>query len=96
MIRPIHSQTPPQGLPRKPGPERVEPKPHETGAELVLVATSVEPPTPLTPRRTSAPYVAHLIATRDGAPQTRERRRAEPQEASAAYADALDRIHRFP
>ena len=33
----------------------------------------------------SAPFVAQLIATRMQAPQTRERRRAEPEEASAVY-----------
>ena len=33
----------------------------------------------------SAPFVAHLIATRMQAPQTRERRRAEPEEAIAVY-----------
>ena len=43
-----------------------------------------------TPLRTraQAAYLAHLIATRDKAPQTRERRRAEPQEAIAVYAAA--------
>ena len=96
MITPIQSQTPAAGMPRKPEAEPVQAKPKASGAELVLVAPSVEPPITLAPRRTSAPYVAHLIATRDGAPQTRERRRAEPQEATAAYADALERIHRFP
>ena len=82
MITPIHSQTPPTRLPRKPDAAPVEAKPKTTGAELVLVAVPVEPPVTLAPRRTSAPYLAHLIATRDGAPQTRERRRAEPQEAT--------------
>lgn len=32
-----------------------------------------------------AAFLAHLIATKDHAPQTRERRRAEPLEATAAY-----------
>jgi hypothetical protein len=32
-----------------------------------------------------ADFLAHLIATRDGLPQTRIRRRAEPSEAAAAY-----------
>ena len=36
-------------------------------------------------RHPSAPFVAHLIATRMQAPQTRERRRAEPKEAIAVY-----------
>jgi hypothetical protein len=36
-------------------------------------------------RHPSAPFVAQLIATRMQAPQTRARRRAEPDEATAVY-----------
>ena len=32
-----------------------------------------------------APFIAQLIATKDQLPQTRERRRAEPGDAIAAY-----------
>ena len=35
--------------------------------------------------RANADFVAHLIATSAQAPQTRARRRAEPEEAIAAY-----------
>jgi len=35
--------------------------------------------------RASADFIAHLIATAGQAPQTRTRRRAEPEEAIAAY-----------
>lgn len=35
--------------------------------------------------RSSAPFLAQLIAVAQDAPQTRERRRAEPAEAVAAY-----------
>ena len=38
--------------------------------------------------RANADFVAHLIATSAQAPQTRARRRANPEEAIAAY-DAL-------
>ena len=38
------------------------------------------------PARPSAPFLAQLIATAQQAPQTRQRRRAEPDEASASYA----------
>jgi hypothetical protein len=43
-----------------------------------------------TPLRTGgrAAYLAHLIATKDKLPQTRERRRAEPAEVIAVYAAA--------
>ena len=37
-------------------------------------------------RRPAAPFLAQLIATQMHAPQTRARRRAEPQEAISAYA----------
>jgi hypothetical protein len=36
-------------------------------------------------RRPSAAFLAHLIAMRERAPQTRERRRAKPEEAAAVY-----------
>jgi hypothetical protein len=36
--------------------------------------------------RPAAPFLAHLIATVQGAPQTRERRRADPDRAITAYA----------
>ena len=41
------------------------------------------------PHQTSRPdcgFIAHLIATKAQAPQTRTRRRAEPGEAISAYA----------
>jgi hypothetical protein len=41
-----------------------------------------------TTSRANADFVAHLIATSAQAPQTRARRRADPEEAIAAY-DAL-------
>lgn len=38
-----------------------------------------------------APFLAQLVATKDGHPQTRERRRAEPVEVLAAYRAAVSR-----
>jgi hypothetical protein len=38
--------------------------------------------------RPAATFLAHLIATAQQAPQTRQRRRAEPQDAAALYASA--------
>ncbi len=40
-------------------------------------------------RRPLAPFLAHLIATQTQAPQTRLRRRAEPEEALASYGAAV-------
>ncbi len=36
-------------------------------------------------QRPQAVFLAHLIATASDAPQTRQRRRADPQDAAAAY-----------
>jgi hypothetical protein len=43
--------------------------------------------------RASAPFLVHLLATATGVPQTRARRRADPTQAVAAYAD---RMHVLP
>jgi hypothetical protein len=40
-------------------------------------------------QRPDAAFLAHLIATKEHAPQTRERRRAEPQTAVAIYGAAI-------
>jgi len=37
----------------------------------------------------AAPFLAHLIATAQGAPQTRERRRTDPNWAITAYASIM-------
>lgn len=50
-----------------------------------LVALASQPSGELAPNYRAANFLAQLIATRDHAPQTRERRRAEPTEALAAY-----------
>ena len=65
----------------------------ETSACRALVAVS-----PVQPRetlrqapaaaRSSAAFLAHLIATAEGLPQTREKRRLQPQEASRLYGAA--------
>ena len=53
---------------------------------LVVTAPDAVPETRTLPRQ--AAFLAHLIATKQQAPQTRERRRAEPSEALAAYRAA--------
>jgi hypothetical protein len=56
------------------------------GRALIAVSspTTVREVTPS--MRPSADFLAHLIATAGQLPQTRERRRSEPQDAIAAYA----------
>jgi hypothetical protein len=52
---------------------------------LVPMAFPREKPAAPADCRANADFIAHLIATAAQAPQTRGRRRAEPQEALAAY-----------
>ena len=64
---------------------------HEPGTESSRALIPLQPiassDTPLHARPQAA-YLAHLLATKDKLPQTRERRRVEPQDAIAAYAAA--------
>jgi hypothetical protein len=54
--------------------------------DLVAIPPIVRPAALQIPgRRPSAAFLAQLIATADQAPQTRERRRAEPLEAARYY-----------
>ena len=50
-----------------------------------VVRLTQEAPDSVTPSYRPAAFLAHLIAMRDQAPQTRERRRASPGDATAAY-----------
>jgi hypothetical protein len=45
-------------------------------------------------RRSSASFLAQLIANEKNLPQTRERRRADPQVALAAYGAAAKLVRR--
>jgi hypothetical protein len=65
------------------------PRDKQTSASRALIPLQPVAPgdTPLRTRPQAA-YLAHLIATKDKVPQTRERRRAEPAAAIAVYAAA--------
>ena len=54
----------------------------QSRALVVTTSPAAAPPVPV---YRQAAFLAHLIATKAHAPQTRERRRAEPSEAIAAY-----------
>ena len=54
-----------------------------------LVVTAPPAAAPTAPVHRQAAFLAHLIATKAQAPQTRERRRADPSEAIAAYRSAI-------
>jgi hypothetical protein len=59
-----------------------------------LVVTATQATVPAVPIYRQAAFLAHLIATKAHAPQTRTKRRAEPSEAIAAYqfANTLTRL----
>jgi hypothetical protein len=63
--------------------------PESAASDAPRALISIEPPRQsrhfLPARHPSAPFLAHLLATRMQAPQTRARRRAQPEEASAVY-----------
>lgn len=72
-------------------PRDETPSRHEADTESSRALIPLQPIAPSdTPLRTrpQASYLAHLIATREKLPQTRERRRAEPADAIAVYAAA--------
>ena len=54
-------------------------------SRAVVTAALPDSQASVTPSYRPALFLAHLIATRDQAPQTRERRRASPGDATAAY-----------
>ncbi|HEY1544010.1 MAG TPA: hypothetical protein VGG01_16495 [Xanthobacteraceae bacterium] len=74
------------GTPRQDLPSPREPKMSSSRSLIALQAV----PAGEAPLRThpDARFLAHLIATDQKVPQTRERRRAEPEVATMAYAAA--------
>jgi hypothetical protein len=63
-------------------------RPHQPAAPASRALTVVAAPAPRetpSPIRGNAAFLAHLIATKAQAPQTRTKRRAAPAEALAAY-----------
>jgi hypothetical protein len=73
-------------LPDRVCPDLAQEAPMSTA--LVPVARAIRSEPIPGARPPSAPFLAHLIATARQAPQTRLRRRAEPEQAAAAYAAA--------
>jgi len=60
----------------------------ESSRALIPLEPIAASDTPLHTRQ-QAGFLAHLIATKEKLPQTRERRRAEPQDVIAVYAAAV-------
>jgi hypothetical protein len=63
----------------------------ETGCALIAVAPANGGED--THHRPQASFLAHLIATANQLPQTRERRRADPEEVTAIYSAATAERH---
>jgi hypothetical protein len=57
-------------------------------ALIAIAAPAASERSATTSRRPLAPFLAHLIATQTQAPQTRARRRAEPEEVLGIYSSA--------
>ena len=83
----IRAAGPPSAAPTHSSAENASVEP--SGHALVALKPVTAAPEPDTHERPAhyrqAPFLAQLIATKDQHPQTRERRRADPREAIAAY-----------
>jgi hypothetical protein len=85
-IRPMAS---PSRTSRREAAEPSEPARTESRALIPVEAPTPSERTPTATRRPLAAFLAHLIATQSQAPQTRVRRRAEPEEALEVYSTTL-------
>ena len=71
---------------------RAEGRPHEESRALVAIEpapTCESAEARLVRHRVHAPFLAQLLATREGMAETRARRRAEPNRAVRVYEDAM-------
>ena len=89
-----------QGLAIGPASRRASAQRHQPDTQVrALIALAPAAPSeriPLLTRHPAAPFLAQLIATRLQAPQTRARRRVEPEDAIAVYAAAMAPRQAFP
>ena len=74
-------------------PDYADTAPAAPGQALVALAPVARAESAASPVRRQAAFLAHLIAGRDQHAQTRERRRAEPAVAHAAYRAAAKLNH---
>ncbi len=74
---------------------KAQPNEHRALVPAVIPVTEIDPddhPIAVSHRPT-APFLAHLIATAQGEPQTRDHRRAAPDVAAHAYEAALAQMN---
>jgi hypothetical protein len=64
---------------------------HQPGRELVALSPRAEPTVTPGSFRPDASFVAQLIAAAANIPQTRQLRRASPEDALASYHSSADR-----
>jgi hypothetical protein len=82
-----------QDAPESPSADTADSEAARTGRAVVPVkAIETKQSLMVSGHRTSAPFLAQLIATERQLPQTRERRRAAPREAIAAYKTVSARV----
>jgi hypothetical protein len=73
-------------------PVSTQARPAGSGRGALVAHTDARDGRPAPRARASATFLAQLIATAQQAPQTREKRRLEPQAAIRAYAAATARL----
>lgn len=78
----------------RPARDHSEPAPVGASRDLVVFDPAPASETTTTVVHREAAFLAHLIATKEHEPQTRARRRAEPDVAIAAYRDMLELVKR--
>ena len=76
--------------------EREAPASSPSRALVLLGRSWIPADSPAAAGRTFAPFLAHLIAMREQAPQLRQRRRASPVLAAARYAAVATGSRRLP
>jgi len=69
-----------------------EPAPAPSESRALVTLTSPAQASVATTSYRQAPFLAHLLAVKDQHAQTRERRRADPHEAIAAYRAAASLV----
>jgi hypothetical protein len=80
------------GTPASDEPVRDNANPNEPGRrDLVVVNPKQTPRKGGPPRYADALFLAHMFATKFDAPQTRQKRRADPADANASYRKGAKR-----
>ncbi len=82
---------PPRPAARKADPVRDRSEPDNDRRDLIVVNPAQTQPKSKLSRYTDALFLAHVFASKYGAPQQREKRRADPGDANASYRKSAKR-----